>query len=162
MPLAEKLERLARRVPGVAGYQDREKSRDTDRAVRSSLAEALEEEAREIEEEKRLLAERRDLTNLPALDRLTSRFGELANTIRYAPRGYRGWFDANQHIEKSLDDLYDFDLSLFTDVVKLRAFTEALREASLEAPKLKRTIALVSDALDEFEAVYRKRQALLE
>lgn len=33
MTLAEQLERLARIVPGVAGYQDRERARDADKAV---------------------------------------------------------------------------------------------------------------------------------
>jgi hypothetical protein len=53
MSVADKLEKLARLVPGVAGYQDAEKARTTDKMVRLRLTEAIEGLKREVEAEQR-------------------------------------------------------------------------------------------------------------
>ncbi len=43
MSLSEKVVRLARMVPGVSGYQDKESSRDTDKNIRLRVATELEQ-----------------------------------------------------------------------------------------------------------------------
>jgi hypothetical protein len=161
MSLAEKLEQLARLVPGIGGYQDKEKSRDTDRALRMRLVSELEEQRREVEETKRLFVERRDLSPLTKLDRLTSKLDKLASDVRYAPRGYRGVFDPNKHVQKSLDDVYDFDLSLFAEAAKLRAFTAEVRNAHADPARLETAMELFSQALDDFEKIFHTRETLL-
>ena len=55
MSFSRKLERLARIVPGVAGYQDKETSRDTDKTIRLRLASELEQVKRGLEGDKRRL-----------------------------------------------------------------------------------------------------------
>jgi hypothetical protein len=161
MTVAAKLERLARWIPGIAGYQDRERCRDTDQAVRVRLADELQQHRRLLEDAARHLTERRELSPLAKVDRLSARLDELANTLRYAPRGYRGFFDANQQIEKSLEDLYDFDLSLFDDVGKLGALAAGVERAAGESAKLESAMAELSRALEEFDGTVRKRHQLL-
>ncbi len=53
MSLSEKVERLARMVPGVSGYQDKESSRDTDKSIRLRVATELEQLKRNLEDDKR-------------------------------------------------------------------------------------------------------------
>ena len=57
MDLADRLTLLARKVPGVAGYQDLESSRDTDKLVRLRLADSLDEVSRLLEPAKRAAVE---------------------------------------------------------------------------------------------------------
>ena len=66
MSVAQKLEQLVRVLPGVAGYQDQETSRDTDQALRQRLAGELERLKHSLEDDTRQLAERRALDLLPA------------------------------------------------------------------------------------------------
>ncbi len=112
MSLSEKVEQLARMVPGVSGYQDKESSRDTDKNIRLRVATELEQLKRNLEDDKRQLMNKKDLSLLPALDRVGSQLDKLANTVRYASRGYSGVFDSNKLDVKKLDQLCTFDLQL--------------------------------------------------
>lgn len=91
MKLAEHLNRLAKMVPGVAGYQTMEDLRETDRMIRERLALDLREGERDMERVKRRLIEKKDLSLLPGLDYLTAKMDKLSNVMRYASQGYRGF-----------------------------------------------------------------------
>src|SRR5574341_1590578 len=93
MSVAEKLERLARWVPGIAGYQDRESARETDKTLRVQLAGELADARSAVEAVKRTLVEAKRLEGLASLDRLSAKLQKIENLVRYASRGYRGWFD---------------------------------------------------------------------
>ena len=54
--VAKRLERLVRFVPGVAGYQDRENSRATDKQVRMRLAGEIQRLIQSLEEDKERVA----------------------------------------------------------------------------------------------------------
>jgi len=77
MSLSEKVERLARMVPGVSGYQDKESSRDTDKNIRLRIATELEQLKRNLEDDKRQLMDKKDFSLLPALDRVASQLDKL-------------------------------------------------------------------------------------
>src|SRR2546422_9222263 len=96
MGAASKLERLVRIVPGVAGYQDRENARETDKLVRMRLSDELRHLMGDLEEAKRRLTDARDLSQLPLLDRLAGKLEKLGRTLEYAGRGYRGLFDLHK------------------------------------------------------------------
>jgi len=106
MDFAGKLERLVRIVPGIAGYQDREKAGDTDQAVRIKLAAHLEQIKLGIEGDKRSFIERNDLSPLAALDRIASKMDKTINMIKYASRGYRRLFATSRVNRDKLDELY--------------------------------------------------------
>jgi hypothetical protein len=53
MALSDAMKKLARILPGIAGYQDRETLRDTDKAVRMKLAGELEGIRLSVESDKR-------------------------------------------------------------------------------------------------------------
>jgi hypothetical protein len=161
MSVAEKLEKLARLVPGVAGYQDKEKARATDQTVRLRLTEAIEGLKREVEAEQRRLTEAHALDCLAGLGRITAKLDKLADQVRYAIRGYRGFFDTSKLTQAKLDKLYDFDLGLFRDVDSLRSEVGRLRAAQNEEAAYAAAIGAVDEALDRFEAAFAGRSDIL-
>lgn len=161
MSLAEKIERLARLVPGVKGYLDKESSRDTDKNLRMKVADELQQIKRDQEEVKRYLMEKKNLSLLPALDRVASQLDKLANTVKYASRGYRGVFDETKLDIDMLEQLYAFDLKLMDDIETLKTHTRQLIDSQEVESALKQTTGDLSRALDEFEKTFTTRQDVL-
>ncbi|MFQ5667966.1 MAG: hypothetical protein ACE5I7_16245 [Candidatus Binatia bacterium] len=161
MRVAEKLEQLMRHVPGVAGYQDQETSRETDKAVRLRLSAALDEIRREIEIEQRQLTERHVLDRLAVLGRLSAKLAALASRVKYASRGYRGLFDTYKLTQETLDQLYTFDMGLFAAVEQLRTKMRAVRTTTGNAASCSQAIDAFDRALDEFETAFARRSNIL-
>lgn len=161
MSVAEKVERLARMVPGVRGYQDKESSRETDKNIRLRVATELEQLKRDLEGDKRRLMDQKDLFLLPALDRVSSQLDKLANTVRYASRGYRSVFDDNKLDVKKLDELCKFDLRLFDEMVALKTQVQQVSAAHGNETGMKEIIEGLSRALDGFENTFSTRQDIL-
>ncbi len=161
MSLSEKVERLARMVPGVSGYQDKESSRDTDKNIRLRVATELEQLKRDLEDDKRQLMDKKDLSLLPALDRVASQLDKLANTVKYASRGYRGVFDSNKLEVKKLEQLCTFDLQLIDEMATLKTQAKHAHDSHRDETALKQAIKDLSRALDGFEKTFSTRQDVL-
>ena len=161
MSLAEKMERLARLVPGVAGYQDKEKSRDTDKSIRMRLAARLEELKRELELDKRQMMEKKSLSLLSPLDRVASQLDRLSNTVKYAARGYSSLFDGDRVDQKKLDELCAYDLQLMEELEVFRTHGERVRATHGDETGQRQAIQDFSLALDGFERVFSMRQSIL-
>ncbi len=160
MKLAQHLKRLARRVPGVAGYQNMEDLRETDRMIRQRLAADLKEGERDIEEIKRRLVEKKDLSLLPGLDYLTAKMEKLSNVMKYAGQGYRGYFDPYPVDHEKLEQLYAFDLRLFDDVQAIQEQVRAFARIAADPSALKEAIHALDRALDQLEKIFSTRCSL--
>lgn len=161
MSVAEKLERLARVVPGVGGYQDKETSRDTDKALRLRLVEELGKIKRSLEGDKRKLMEMKDLSLLPLLDGVASKLDKIGNLIQYAGRGYHGVFDAYKLNQKKLDQLYTFDLELFDKLDSIKTGARRVRESRGDSAALKSAADHLHESLDGLEALFATRSDIL-
>ncbi len=160
--VASRLERLVRFVPGVAGYQDRERSRATDKQVRMRLVQEIRRLIQSLDEDKERLARSSDLSALPRLDRLAGRLERQSRTVEFASRGYTGLFDLNHVDEETLDQLYAFDLGLFDALSVVRAKAEAVRAARADAAALDTAIDHMIESLDDFGQLWDKRQHIVE
>ncbi len=160
--VASRLERLVRFVPGVAGYQDRENSRATDKQVRMRLVYDLGRLMIALEGDKARLAGVGDLSSLPLLDRLSGRVERLSRTVEFAGRGYTGLFDLHKVDEDTLDQLYAFDLGLFDALNAVRAKAEAVRAVLGDATALRRAAEQMTAALDDFEQLFDKRRRIVD
>jgi hypothetical protein len=161
MKFSEMLEKLARIVPGVSGYQDKEATRDTDKTIRLRLADGLEELKRDLENEKRHYMETKDLSPLPELDRLASKLDKLGNLLKFAGRGYRGFFDTNKHDQEKLDQLYTFDLGLFDQLKSFKQQLKKIQDSRKDAAGLKEATQKLHQAFDRFEKEFKQRQEIL-
>lgn len=141
--MAERLERLARLVPGMGSYQDKEGRRDADKRLRVTLAERL-DSARKVVED--VIAKQQRDGHIEGLDRLGSldrKLHQAADSIRFASYGFSGVFDAIKIDEEKLDRLYAFDIAL-AELVS--AVQEAAERLSTSSPQ-----AMVTDALEPME-----------
>ena len=162
MQFAKQLERLARILPGVAGYQDRESARDTDKAVRLRVAAELEVLKRQLEEEEEKQLDKKELSVLPALDRAASKLDKLGNLTRYAARGYSPLFAGDLLDQKILERLYVFDLGLFDELESIRNEVKQIGRLHAEADALNEAIKKLGRSLDEFEKNFSERQKLFK
>jgi len=110
------LERLADRIPGLAGYRERESRRDTDKRLREHLARRLDQARGRVDDARREATGRGDLDRLGRLGEIDSRVRRAADSLRHATYGYAGLFDQVRMREEELDRIYRFDLDLVDDV----------------------------------------------
>jgi hypothetical protein len=160
--VATSLERLVRLVPGIAGYQDREKSRATDKQVRMRLVEEMQRLARSLEQDKARLAESGSFSSLPLLDRLSGRLERLGRTVEFASRGYAGIFDLHKVDQQTLEQFYAFDLGLFDALSVVRAKAEAVRAALADTAALKSAAMHMSEALEDFGQLFDQRRRIVD
>ena len=160
--VATRLERLVRFVPGVAGYQDREKSRATDKQVRMRLVEEMQRLSLFLEQDKARLVESRSFSGLPILDRLSARLERLGRTVEFASRGYAGIFDLHPVDQHTLEQFYAFDLGLFDALSVVRARAEAVRAALADPVALKRAALHMTEALDDFGQLFDQRRRITD
>jgi hypothetical protein len=116
------LERIANAVPGFKGYREHELRRDADRIHREHLAAQLDACKKSLD------AWASEATRAPGgldsindIETARKRLDRVANRIRYADRGYSGFFDVVKVDEALLARVYEFDLGLLGDVEGVRA-----------------------------------------
>ena len=160
--VANRLERLGRFVPGVAGYQDREAARATDKQVRMRLVGDLRRLIRVLEEDEERIAASGDLSALPRLDRLAGRLERVSRTVEFAGRGYSGLFALHTVDGDTLAQLYAFDLGLFDALSAVRAKAEAVRAALPDAEALRTAAEHMREALDDFGELFDQRRRIVD
>jgi len=158
---AEGLERLARLIPGVGRYQDREGLRDTDKRVRVHLTELLADLNRTVEGAERRLTEANRLDRLPAPDRVARLLNTLADRIRFASYGFAGVFDLHKIREKELAAMHRFDVGLVEAVSRLRAPIQALADKTTDETAFPQALQTVEAGLQQFERTLGERDGLL-
>jgi hypothetical protein len=157
---ADRLERLARIIPGIGAYQDREGLREMDKRVRTRLGELLARLARELEPAQRLLAEGGRLDRLPALDRIGRRASTLADRVRFASYGFAGVFDLHKIRERELAALHDLDLELLEEIQRLQSRVRALAEAAAQEGGFPQALQAAEEGLRGFEDRLEERDRL--
>src|SRR6185503_3500482 len=84
------LERIAARIPGFAGYQERETRRDVDKVQRDFCADKLSGQKTAIKRVLEELISDGDIDGIAPFEKLMSRIDRVAAQIRTADRGYSG------------------------------------------------------------------------
>ena len=119
---------IARRVPGFAGYLDKEERRESDAKARRWLAERLDASKPSLDAYTRALTDGGQLDGLAACDKLRNKIELLISRLRGAPAGYSGFFDTNSVDEDRLDDVLDHDLWLMDQAETAAAALDALAD----------------------------------
>lgn len=156
---AERVERLARIIPGVGAYQDREGLRDTDKRVRMYVADLLAQAARDLEPVQRSLADGGRLDRLPVLDRLCRLLATLVDRIRFARYGFSGVFAEQKIRAKELQDFHDFDLRLVQEIPGLRRHVQAVGRTA-DAEEFARLVRTAEESIGGFESLLEERDKL--
>jgi hypothetical protein len=154
------LERLASAVPGFKGYRERELRRDADRQQREHLADRLEVNKKTLNQ----IADQAtrgggSLDAINDVETARKRLDRVAARLRYAERGYSGFFDAVKVDEAVLARVYEFDLSLLDGVEAVRAATEAARAAGPDG--VRPALQAVAEAVARLDERLTERDAIL-
>lgn len=157
------LEQLVRKIPGFAGYKDREQRRNADKIHRDFMAEQLAREKSRLLDAAFPFCKGENLELAAEVDRLSKIFDKVTDKIRHADYGYTGFFDSLKVGEAELDQVYDFDLGL---VGMVSAVSEAIMAivAQLEkkeegTPKI---LKGVERALRELDEKFSEREKVLK
>ena len=127
---ADRVERLARIIPGVGAYQDREGLREADKRVRTYVADLLVRVAEDLEPAQRALADDGPLERLPVVERLSGLLATLADRIRFASYGFSGVFAGRKIGARELQALHDFDLRLVQMIPALQGRIQAVAQSA--------------------------------
>ena len=139
------LEKLMNAIPGFKGYREKELRRDADRLQREHMALRLEACKKPLDGISVAATRSGELGLINDVETARKRLDKLANRIRYADRGYAGFFAAVKVDEAALARLYQFDVALIDGVDAVQAAAEA--SATGPGAGVRAMIAAV-DALD--------------
>lgn len=146
------LQKLGSLVPGYAGYADRERRRETDQALRLSVAARLGAARATLDRRTAECARTGRFDLLESLDAVSRRVAALADAVRHAPAGYSALFDAGTVDSVALERLYALDLEVQAACERLVEEADRLPAAADQAA-LERLRALQEEA----EAALRRR-----
>lgn len=152
------LGRLGSLVPGYAGYADREKRRESDQALRLSVAARLGVARAALDRRAAECARTSRFDLLDPLDALSRRVATLADAVRHAPAGYAALFDAATVGAAELDRLYALDLAVREACERLVEEAERL-PAAFDGAALDKASGTASEAE---AALNRRSEALRE
>jgi hypothetical protein len=121
-----KFEQLVSRIPGYAGYKQKEQRREADKLLRLHVARQYDEQLKRLNELQYVLSSQGQLRTIVALERAVMKLQLLIDRIRNASYGYAGLFDAVKVDEQALEALYDFDHGMLEGASRLEALLDEL------------------------------------
>ena len=155
------LEKAIRLIPGYKGYKGKEERRDNDQLFRAGLVSRLERLRTDLNEIPATLRGPSALKSITDFDRILKRLERVTDEIRFAARGYRGWFDMHKVREDELDQLYAFDVSLMENIEELDESFVVLQVAAAADSDLKDPIDAMVEILIEFSSKMSQRSELM-
>ena len=151
-------ERILHWIPGFKGYFERELRRDSDRLQREFMVEQLRTVKNGLAEVVRVVSRQKKLDLLTAYDELARLLERDINEIRYADRGYTGFFDLIKIREAELEAVYQADADLADMVVRFGVSFRTLAAQPEDASLL----PAMRDALKSIGDRFRTRSERLK
>ena len=111
-------ERMLHWIPGFKGYYERELRRDSDRLQREFIVEKLRDVKIGLNDIVRAVSRQKQPALLTVYDEFSRLLERSINEIRYADRGYSGFFDLIKIREAELDAVYQIDAELAEAVIR--------------------------------------------
>lgn len=129
MSARDRIDRMLDRVPGYAGYRDKERRRDSDRAIRDKLAADYGQLADRLSRLATRLADERQMDAIVAVDRPLNRLRSFIDRVETATYGYAPVFANDEVDETVLDQVAAFDSALADQIPSLESEIAALESA---------------------------------
>jgi len=135
------VQRLRVKLPGFGGYCEREERREADKLLRDFGASRLERVARDLQES----IAKASLEEIGEYNELLQAVEKLRNELRFADRGYSGFFaEAKLDSDAALDALYAQDEKLVAQVEEIAA---QVADADVAVGSLRGSVKRLSLAL---------------
>ncbi len=124
-------QKLAKAIPGFAGYREAEIRRTADRLVRDHLVKLLDATRGDLEDLMRKSGTS-DMEMTSKIGEVQRRLTRLRDRVDHASYGYSGFFDAVKVGNEELDRMYDYDMSLMDDIADMDATVAKMKAAEAE------------------------------
>ncbi len=169
MSTRDRLDRALNRVPGYAGYRDKERRRDSDRAIRAKLATDYGQLADRLGRLGNRLAENRKIDAVGIVDKPLTLLRSFIDRVRVATYGYAPAF-ANDVVDAAvLDQIAAFDSALADQIPTLEEQIASLESADPSAGEFRAaadqigaTVQQLSDRFDRRAEVIHAGRPLPE
>ena len=151
------LERIANAIPGFKGYREKELRRDADRLQREHLAARLDELKGTLNDAAAQATRGGGLDLINDIETARKRLDKVVARIRYADRGYAGFFDTVKVDEAALARVYQFDIDLLADVTEVREASEQVKTAA----DRKAALSALTSRIDALDRRLAEREEIL-
>ena len=148
-------QKLIEKIPGFAGYFEREKRRTADKLLRDYLANRLRESKDTLMKKANSLFKAHDFDTLNELNEVVKEFQMVIDKIQYSPQGYSGFFGAIKVDTPQLDRLYEIDGTLISLI------EETEKTVNDDTKPVKEQVSFISEELKKFEKTLTDRQDAL-
>src|SRR4030095_3553420 len=155
------LEKIARIIPGYNGYVNKDNSRELDTLVRNTLAANLDTNHVRLKNTVLNLSKGGKLFEADGIDKLANKLQQCVNKFRSAARGYSGMFDTVKVGQDKLNQIYQFDAGLLSNVDSITAACTEMENNSKANVDIKTNTDKVSLLLDELVKQFESREAIL-
>ena len=149
------LEKIMNAIPGFKGYREKELRRDADRLQREHVASELEECKKVLNEASTAATRSGSLDVINDIETARKRLDKVINRIRYADRGYAGFFAAIKVDETALGRVYEFDLALLQGAGAVKSAGEHAASDPIAG------IQSMISAIDALDAKMNDREQIL-
>ena len=153
------LQALARMIPGIESYQNKETLRETDKQLRQTFGDRLDALAKTLNRTVYQIQREGRLDHIDLLGRLERRLHGAADAIRFANYGYSGFFAPIKVDKGKIQQLYDHDIGLADDVSAVQAQVRML-ETTHTGGVQRESLAPLEAAISSLENKVQKRIAL--
>jgi hypothetical protein len=151
------LERIANEIPGFKGYREKELRRDADRLHREHLASRLERARKALDTVAAAATRSGGLEVINDVETARKRLEKAVARVRYADRGYAGFFDAIKVDEDTLGRVYAFDLALLQGIERVLAAADRAPGAA----DARAAVTAMTAELDAIDTSLADREAIL-
>ena len=156
------LDSIMRKIPGYAGYRDRENRREADEKHREFIAKRLTQKKRDIQDVGEILLGNGDMSQMSALDGLSNKFDRLIERTRHASAGFSSFADSNVVDVQRLDVIYEHDLALLTCVEALDSLISQAEDAADANDNIGKAFRNIKKGLDEVDSHLDKRDKIMK
>jgi hypothetical protein len=153
-------EKIASKIPGFSGYQEKEDRRSADRLLREEVARRYEEQWGRISQIQAELVAAGRIELIDDLEGAALKLRTFIDQIKTASYGYSGFFDAIKVKEDDLARLYAYDNALLENVSKVAAAVDNV-QASLDTEGLPTAIRHLRTVVAESNTAFDQRAEVL-
>lgn len=154
------LEKLVSKIPGYAGYKEKEMRREADKLLRDYVYGVLTEQRGRIEDIQTDLGVEY-IEFAEKIGRARRRLQTLADTVRTAAYGYAGLFDAVRVKEEQLDALYAYDNGLLAESEAIAACVDSVQAAIDNGEGLSGAIRDLTETISRLQDYYDRRKDVI-
>ncbi len=151
-------EKIIHSIPGFKGYYERELRRDSDQVQREFIVAKMRQVKDQIQMLIKEVAREKRLDLLTDYDEVMRGLEKFINEVRYADKGYSGFFDLVKITQTQLEEIYQFDSAM---VEKVFDFLEKFKNLSID-PLDKTELRYLKKNLEHMELTFRERDEILQ